>query len=237
MIDMHLHLGRSRDGAKLTSLQIRKAMEGSGISRGVVFAIDEAGAGPSYERMNDRVLRAVSKDSHLIGFARLNPRAGEKACRELKRCAKAGIRGIKLHPRSESFSPQEAEELIVEIERERLPILLHTSHEPNCRPTSWSKIFKRHSRIPFVLAHGAKDAFLEAVSAARENRNVWVETSTLSYWRTGAILKQLGASRVVFGSDLPYSHPAVELLKLNLLLSASERRKVYSENPRRILGE
>ena len=50
------------------------------------------------------------------------------------------------------------------------------------------------------------------------------------------ILKELGVSRVVFGSDLPYSHPAVERTKLDLLLSPSEREKVYSKNPKKILG-
>ena len=208
-----------------------------GISRAVLFAIDEAEAGPTYEKMNSRVLKTALSDSRLIPFARLNPQTGEKALRELARSVKAGIRGVKLHPRSEDFSPEESEGVIREIERERLPILLHTSHEKNCRPLAWGRIFRRYRKTSFILAHGAKDAFLEAIAVARRNPNVWLETSTLSYGRTGVILKALGAGRVVFGSDLPYSHPAVERLKLNLLLNASEQKKVYCGNPKRILGE
>lgn len=235
-VDFHIHLGRSRDGARFTIYEVKKAMEVFRIDQAVVFGIDEAQAGPTYERTNQKVLKAVARNPRLIGFMRLNPRAGEKALGELMRCRKAGARGVKLHPRSESFSPEQAEDLIAEIERERLPIVLHTSHEVNCRPLSWEKIFRRHPRIPFVLAHGGKDAFEEAVTAARRHPHLWLETSTLSYWRTGVILKALSASRVVFGSDLPYSHPAVERLKLDLLLSPRERHRVYSENPRRILG-
>jgi len=212
-------------------------MKENDIDRGVVFAIDEEKAGFSYEHTNNRVLRVISENSNLIGFARLDPRAGERASCEFRRCVRAGMRGVKLHPRSEKFYPQAAEELIAEIEKEDLPILLHTSHEENCRPLSWSPVFRRHPKVPFILAHGAKDAFQEAIAVAEKNRNVWLETSTLSYWRTGVILKSLGASRVVFGSDLPYSHPAVERLKLDLLLSPSGRRRVYSENPKKILGE
>lgn len=218
-------------------MEIRKAMARYGISRAVLFPIDEADAGPTYEKINARVLKAAASDTSLIPFARLNPRSGVKAMRELARCLKEGIRGVKLHPRSENFSPHQAEGLIGQIETARLPILLHTSHERNCRPLEWEKIFRRHRRIPFVLAHGGKDAFLEAIAAARRHSHVWLETSTLSYWRSGMILTKLGARRVVFGSDLPYSHPEVERAKLNLLLKPSERRKVYSENPRRILGE
>ncbi len=212
-------------------------MTAYGLHRAVLFPIDEAQAGPTYEKINSRVLKAASSDSRLLPFARLNPRFPEKAFAELARCVKAGIRGVKLHPRSESFSPAEAEDLIHQIESERLPILLHTSHEKGCRPLEWEKIFRRHQRIPFVLAHGAKDAFLEAIALARRHRHLWLETSTLSYWRSGMIVRRLGASRVVFGSDLPYSHPRVEREKLDLLLSSSERRKVYSENPKRVLGE
>ena len=212
-------------------------MQGSRVSRAVVFAIDEADCGPSYEKTNSKVFKTVQKDSRLIPFARLNPRAGDKAFRELKRCQKAGARGVKLHPRSEKFSPREAEDLIAEIEKARIPVILHTSHELRSGPLEWEPLFRRHRRIPFILAHGAKDAYPEAITVARRNRHLWIETSTLSYWRTGEILKALGASRVVFGSDLPYSHPAVERLKLDLLLNPSDRQKVYSENPKRILGE
>jgi hypothetical protein len=207
------------------------------VNRGVLFGIDEPDAGPTYEKTNERVLKALSRDSRLVAFARINPRAGAKAARELRRCVKGGVRGVKLHPRSENFSPREAEELIAEIERERLPVFLHTSHEPNCRPLAWEKLFRRHPRIPFVLAHGAKDAFEEAISVARRHRHLWVETSTLSYWRSGRILRTLGARRVVFGSDLPYSHPAVERQKLDLLLRPSDRKKVYFENAEQILGD
>lgn len=237
-IDMHLHLGRSRyDGASLTMAEIRKTMERYEITQAVIFGIDENDPGPTYERTNDRVLKAVSGKARLIGFMRLNPKAGPKAVEELGRCRKAGLRGVKLHPRSENFSPREAEDLIVEIEKENLPVVLHSSHEENCRPLAWEKIFRRRRRIPFVLAHGGKDAYEEAVAVARRNPNVWLETSTLSYRRTGVILKALGVGRMVFGSDLPYSHPAIERLKLDLLLNAPERKKVYFENPRRILGE
>lgn len=235
--DLHLHLGRSRDGASFSLTEVRKTLNEHQISRAVLFAIDEGDAGPTYERANDRVLKASASDLRLIPFARLSPKAGSRAVDELRRSIHSGARGVKLHPRSEKFSPQEAEPLVKEIETQRLPVFLHTSHEKNCGPREWEKFFKRHRRIPFVLFHGGKDSYEETITVAARNRNVWVETSTLSYWRSGLILRRLGASKVVFGSDLPYSHPAVERLKLDLLLSRSGRKKVYSDNPKRILGE
>lgn len=234
-IDLHLHWGRSRDGARLSMGEIERAMERSGVSQSVIFPIDEPDPGPSYERMNERLLKTVTRGHRFIPFCRLNPRAGGKALRELVRCERTGCRGVKLHPRSEKFSPAESEALIDEIENLRLPVILHTSHEKNCSPRDWEKIFRRHKKIYFILAHAGKDAFREAIAVARLHRHVWLETSTQSYWRTSVILKELGPSRVVFGSDYPYSHPLVERLKLDLLLNASGRRRVYFENPKRIL--
>ena len=234
--DVHLHLGLSRDGASLGLAEIRMAMDQYEIERAVLFAIDEAQPGPSYQKTNNRVLKAPLLEKRLIAFARLDPRAGSAAA-ELARCVRLGARGVKLHPRSEKFSPLQAEALIAEVESQRLPIVLHTSHEKNCRPLSWEPVFKRHKRIPFVLFHAGKDAYEEAITVARRNRHLWLETSTLSYFRSGVILRKLGASRVIFGSDLPYSHPALERLKFDLLLNERDRRKVFSENSKRILGE
>lgn len=235
--DLHIHLGRSRDGASLSFGEIGRALDRYRISRAVVFAIDESGAGPTYEKPNRRVLRGCTGNRRLIPFVRLNPGAGARAVSELRRAIREGARGVKLHPRAEKFSPPEAEDLIDEIENEKLPIFLHTSHEENCRPLLWEKIFRRHRRIPYVLFHGGKDAYEEAAAVACRNRHLWVETSTLSYRRSAVLLDRLGASRLVFGSDLPYSHPAVERLKLELLLKRPERRKVFQDNPKRILGE
>lgn len=238
LIDMHLHLGKSRDGAAFSLGEILNIMGTYGLKRAVVFPIDEKGGGATtYRSLNTRILAAASRHPRLIPFVRLNPRLGVKAANELKRAVRAGARGVKLHPRSEAFQPSEAEALVDAVEKERLPVFLHTAHEPNCRPFEWEKIFRRHRRIPFILGHGGKDAFPEAIALARRYSHLWVETSTLSFWRTRVILKNLGPSRVVFGSDLPYSHPAVELAKFNLLLNVSDRRKVYSENPQKILGE
>ena len=235
--DAHLHLGSSRDGGVLTLPEVQRAMDEYEIERAVLFAIDEEKPGISFQNTNDKVLKTKSQEKRLIAFTRLDPRFGSKAITELKRCVRLGARGVKLHPRSEKFSPSQAEDIITEAESQRLPVCLHTSHEGNCRPSQWEPIFKRHKRIPFILFHAGKDAYEEAVTAAKRYRHLWLETSTLSYFRTGVILKKLGASRVVFGSDLPYSHPAVERLKLDLLLNARDQRKVFVENLKRILGE
>lgn len=238
IIDMHLHLGRSRDGAFLSTVGICRLLDLYGIHYGVVFPIDESRPGPSYKRLNTKVREALRKEKRLLGFCRLNPAHGEAAYQELKRSVRLGLRGVKLHPRAEDFSPHDAEDLIAAVEKERLPIVLHTSHEHHCHPIIWQGIFLRHKRISFILAHAGKDAYREAAAVASACPNVYLDTSTLSTWRTGVLLKKAGAAKIVFASDAPYSHPAIELLKFDLLLGKNHRmrRKIFWENPIKILG-
>jgi predicted TIM-barrel fold metal-dependent hydrolase len=209
-------------------------MRSCGIRYAVVFPMDEADCGLSYRRTNDKIIRLVRRHRNLIGFVRLDPRAGRAALAELRRACGAGLKGVKLHPRSEDFSPGEAEFLFPEIARLRLPVIIHTSHDPKSTPRAWRPVLVRYREIPFILAHGGKDHYLEAAEIARRQPNVFIETSTLSYFRTREILAIAGASKVLFASDFPYSHPALERRKYELAASPRARRAVFEANARRL---
>jgi len=237
-VDMHVHLGASRDGGKLSGRGIQKLLEEYPVTHAVVFPIDEPDSGASYARMNAKVAALTRQDKRIIGFCRLDPRQKDAAFKEIKRAVHRGLRGVKLHPRSEDFSPQTAEDLFPAIEKEKFPVLLHTSHEHHCHPALWESLFRKHPKINFILAHAGKDAYQEAGAVASRCSNVYLETSTLSYGRTSVLFKTLGPGKMVFASDVPYSHPAVELAKWELILrgNPSAQRKIFEENPKRILG-
>ena len=237
-VDMHCHLGVSRDGAAQTAAGIRKIFSDYPVSHAVVFPIDETSPGAGYSRLNGRIARMACRDSRIIGFSRIDPRNRQAALREVKEAKRNGMRGVKLHPRAEHFGPRDAREILAAIEKEGLPVMLHTSHEPRCRPREWQEIFLRHRKIYFILAHAGKDAFREAAAVAAHSPNVFLDTSTLSYWRTTRVLKKAGAGKIVFASDMPYSHPATELLKMALILGdrAPLYRQIFRENPKKILG-
>ena len=52
-VDMHIHLGSSRDGGKLTWGGIRNFFKDLPLTHAVIFPIDEKDPGPSYRRMNN----------------------------------------------------------------------------------------------------------------------------------------------------------------------------------------
>ncbi len=238
-VDMHVHLGHSRDGAKLAWPEIQEMLDRYSISHAVMFPVDDVKPGPSYSYLNTQVADIMDKDKRIIGFCRLDPKQPEAASKELIRCLKRGMRGVKLHPRSEDFSPPEAENLIAEIEKEKVAtVVLHTSHEHHCHPLPWERVFARFKKISFILAHAGKDAYREAAEVALRCPNVYLDTSTVSYQRTSFLLKKVGADKLVFASDMPYSHPAMELLKFDLVLENNNamRKKIFEENPKKILG-
>lgn len=236
LVDFHNHIGRSRDGASAKVSEILKGMKECRIRYAVVFATDEKNPGLSYVRLNSKVIQAVGRHRGLIGFARLDPKAGSYAIQELRRCVAKGLKGVKLHPRSESFPPEKAVPILREISKLKLPLILHSSHEDDCRPEEWAPMIKRFSDVVFILAHGGKDHYLQAAKLARRFRNVYLETSTLSYFRSRAILEEAGSRRVIFASDFPYSHPLIEEQKIKLIADRAARQNIFFENGRRIFG-
>ncbi|MBI4358545.1 MAG: amidohydrolase family protein [Candidatus Omnitrophica bacterium] len=235
IIDFHTHLGRSRDGARQDLPSMLLAMRAFGVTKSVVFPIDEKNPGPSYARLNARIARLVKRQPNLIGCARLDPHDLKAAFHEIEEAVRCGFRAVKLHPRSDRFNAHLARPLFDMIAVNDLCVILHTGHEPNCHPREWLHFFKIHPKTFFVLAHSGKDFFREAIEIAKRHRNVYLDTSTLSYYRTAFILKKAGAKKVVFASDIPYSHLGLEIKKFQYLLPRAKQNLVFSDNAERIL--
>ncbi len=235
IIDFHTHIGRSRDGASQTISDTLSTMKKCRIERSFVFPIDEANPGPSYRKLNQKIAGITKRHKNIIGCARLNPNELDASFDEIEKAVKNGFRAVKFHPRSDEFCAEQAKPLLPVISQNRLIVILHTDHHSNCHPQDWFSIFKKFSKTYFVLTHAGKDVFHQAVTAAKFP-NVYLDTSTISYYRTGVILKQAGIKKVVFASDVPYSHVELEIKKFELLLPASKRKFVFRENARKILS-
>ena len=237
IIDVHSHIGRSRDGANQAPQKTLQAMREFKVARSIIFPIDEKDPGPSYERMNRWIARLVRESRSFIGCARLNPNEPEAALREIGFARENGFRAVKLHPRSDCFNVDLAAPLFQSISESRLAVMLHTGHEPNCHPDDWLHIFKSYPKTYFILAHSGKDVYAEAIEIAKALANIYLDTSTLSYYRTSVVLKRAGARKVVFASDIPYSHLGLEIEKFKYLVPEERKRRlVFGENVKRILG-
>src|SRR5580704_9802622 len=103
VIDVHTHLGDDEDGRSLDLTTLLGYLDQIGpTARACVFPLHDPDRHPAYQRPNDRVFAwAQESNGRLMPFCRLDP--GDDPIPELKRCLALGARGIKLHPRAQSF--------------------------------------------------------------------------------------------------------------------------------------
>jgi predicted TIM-barrel fold metal-dependent hydrolase len=90
-----------------------------------------------------------------------------------------------------------------------------------------------------VLGHsGIGNLDFYAIDLIRPEPTIVLETSGGYTCVAEAALSRLGPGRVVFGSEYPLQHPAVELAKFQALrLPPEQWRQVAWDNAHRLLGE
>ena len=238
IIDVHNHIGLSRDGGHGKVDEVLQSMEECKISMSVLFAVDEEGYQPTYEIQNDKVLAAQNKyPDRIIAFTRIVPSAGKAAVKEFERCCALGAKGLKLKT-CDGFEPSDAKVILDVLgERRDFPVLIHTSHDEHSQPRIWQPVVAKYPGLNFILAHGGKDHYRKCTELAIQYPNVYVDTSTLSYYRTQYIYENAGPEKLLFASDYPYSHPEIELKKIQLAVTKKDDLElVLFKNAARLLG-
>jgi len=241
LVDVHNHIGTSPDEGQSSPELIRSNMEKFGIDHAVVFAIDEPGTGPTFEDLNTQALGLKKSDPRRFGaFGRIVPSTGQPGIDDFKRCLDGGVRGLKLKGK-DGFEPSAAQPILDLIPEDRpFPVLIHTSIKPGSSPKEWEPVIVRYPHINFILAHGGKDRYRDCARMAKDLPNVYCDTTTLSFHRSRVIYRTCGAGKILFASDTPYSHPAVEIQKWECILEEAEndsdKNQIFYQNAQRLLG-
>lgn len=106
------------------------------------------------------------------------------------------------------------------------------------KPQDVAKLAARRPDVPVICGHGGGDWEL-GVRAVRATKNVFLEISG-SYPTSGMLemaVRELGAERIIFGSDIPGRSFASQLAKVHgAAISDQEKQLVFSGNLQRILG-
>jgi predicted TIM-barrel fold metal-dependent hydrolase len=189
------------------------------------------------------VARAVARyPERLIGFARIAPSHDDSAS-ELLRLAisEFGFAGLKLHPVG-TFQPPSAPATVrlTRVAAELgVPVLFHCGDEGLTTPTAIEGLARQVPEACIVLGHmGGYFHAEEAIAVAARNPGIYLETSATPYPdRIREAVEQLGADRVLFGSDGPGAPPRLEVRKVLMSgLSAEAQAMVLRDNAIRILG-
>jgi predicted TIM-barrel fold metal-dependent hydrolase len=213
IFDAHLHLGRDIDGMIGDYDELEALMARYGVSRAFAFCLDEPDRHPAFSAANDRTLAyAARSNGRLIPFVRLD--LNERPLAEARRCLDAGARGIKLHPRAQSFDATDARlGPVFELAAERgVPILIHGGRGLPPVSAGLAALVERNPEAALIIAH-AGIADMAALSAAMAGRKrVYFDTSVWSPIDLLELYRRVPAEQILYASDYPYGQQPASLL-------------------------
>ena len=241
IIDAHLTLPPKEKG---TVDELVEAMQANGIDKAVLFTVEGFSSYTTRE-FNDRVAAAAARFPDILyPWAAVTPHEGngKDAAIELRRAVtELGMGGLKLQPFIHRFahSYPEVDVLMEEVVRLGIPVLIHVGTAPWATPLQFAHLARRYPTATVILAHaGGKELWPDALLAARELDNLWLETSRAPLNGLQKMVDTLGPERIVFGSNtfvpatITYSLREVEALRL----SDEARELILGGNMARLMG-
>jgi uncharacterized protein len=238
IIDGHCHAGR---GERLTAPWNTVAPLGAYLRRARAAGIDRTVVFPpfagDYAVANVELARIVAgHPDRLIGYAGVHPRRDAGRIRELvgRAVREWGFRGIKVH-RLDAPATREVCEAATAFD---VPLLYDVAGQPELL----EQAAPEYPKLLFVVPHlgsFADDwrAHQRLIDQLIRLPNVLADTSGVRRFDyLVQAVRRAGPDRLVFGSDGPWLHPAVELAKIRLLgLGPAEEAQILGGNLRRVL--
>jgi predicted TIM-barrel fold metal-dependent hydrolase len=246
--DLHCHLsgvpGRTPEERLGKLLEYADRM---GIARLCVYMGMEWSYDPPPEKLrqdNDEVLRAIRHfPDRAFGFVYLSPKHTQASLDELNRCVRDGpMVGVKLWVAQRCNAP-ELDPIIDRAAELGAVVFQHTwlkitgNLPGESTPYDLVELARRHPKATLICGHSGGD-WERGLRAIRPHRNVFADlaggdpTSGI----TEMAVRELGAERVIYGSDVGGRSFASQLAKvLGADISDSAKRLILGENLKRLL--
>lgn len=241
IVDTHGHLGPSPSGSgETTEAEVLDAMDACGVAVTLVMPqslqADERAA-------HDRIHAFVQKHpGRVYGMASISPLWEDEAYyAEARRCVRElGFRALKLQPGTYSTSPllPRAEKCFRAAAELGVPLIVHTGlGSPASLPSLIIPRARQFKDVPIILAHAGYVFYCdEAVVAAQECPNVYLEPSWCQYYNARKMVNAVGSERMMMGSDHP-ANLAVELAKWRATgISEIDLANCLGATARRVFG-
>jgi predicted TIM-barrel fold metal-dependent hydrolase len=224
ILDAHCSLGRSIYGPGLSAEHLLALMEANAIEKAVVSPFTPPDL--DLERVNRELAATVNGNARLIGFARIDPRPCAAAIAQLHRCLAAGLRGIKVDPFEQAFhiNSRLTEPFFRECDALGVPVLVVAGHLSLSSPIQVGDLAERIPGLTIIMAHGGQLmmhglGIFDAVEVLKDSARVYIETSGIPETGSNNLIEraatEVAVDRVLFGTNLPFYDPAVELERIN----------------------
>jgi predicted TIM-barrel fold metal-dependent hydrolase len=205
IFDAHTHIGEDMDGRAMTAAGMKVRMDAAGVSRSIIFPLNDPNARDDYSRPNDVVWAAYEEyPGSFVPFFRLNPHKDYDA--EFDRCVSRGFKGLKLHPISQNFELDDRRAIrVFEMAAEAdLPVLVHAGFAMQRIVEPLLPTVDRLPELRLILGHSAAVELLAATQAFKDHLNVLFETSVIRAKDLYVLFCSLDPARICYGSDIPY---------------------------------
>jgi predicted TIM-barrel fold metal-dependent hydrolase len=250
VFDDHTHMGPRANpslafpGASFDLDAMLDDMDRSGVD--MVVAFPRSNPHTDYRVQNELILGFQEQHpDRIAAFARIQPFYKESARSDIREYAQRGVRGLKFHPiidggnnavnNRELMFP-----LMEEAAEHKLTVLIHSGSHWNCSPSLIGDLASHFPDAKFIVGHtGLWDNHQEAIATAKRVPNIYLDVSELAGpGIVRLVVREVGADRVMFGSDHPMNPFAYELGKIAKYaeLSADEMHAVLGRNIARLVG-
>lgn len=229
VFDAHMHVGDfGIFGVSLDRDGLAELMEENDVAAGLVFSPN-----------NEAMLKAVESIAGAYGLYWANPMRPGHLEEALRFLSHPEILGVKLHPLLDGYYPNDPAvhplmEMLADLD---LPVLVHTGHPIFTLPWSVEELAAAWPGVKVIMGHmghGNGIYINAAIDAAVRTSNVYLETSGMPmHTKIREAVDRAGAHKVLYGSDVPFHHPQVEMLKVRLSgLTADLVERVLEGNAR-----
>jgi uncharacterized protein len=190
---------------------------------------------------NDYIASVVKKHpDRIIGFGQVNPRVSD-AVDIVSHCADLGLKGLKLHPTMHGYHFVDhglLDPIFNVCETLELVVLVNALDDPFVTPLGVEEIARHFPNVPVLIAHmGTVWNVTEALLVAKRNPNIYLETSSTQLLEVKLAYRDVGADKIIMGTDWPGSDFEMERLKMRKAIPNQEDRKlVEGGNLMKLLG-
>lgn len=239
IIDAHCHMGVSWLGWQRVGISMERLLEIYN-TLGIDKACLNAWQIPyDTEGGNKEVYELKKKyPNQIIGFGIVCPRDRSRALDEVHRCVQDyGFKGLKLHPTINSYMVDSTlvDPIMDLAEKYSLSVLIHSQNDGYSHPRMIAALAKRHPATSVIIGHMGEDAWVEAVEMVKKHTNLYLDTTGIpnEVYIIPTAVAEVGANRIVWGSDSPVLNAAVELSRIT---SADLYGKITEKDKNLILG-
>ncbi|MEV6525467.1 amidohydrolase family protein [Longispora sp. NPDC051575] len=216
--DAHTHLGTDTDGKTLNAEGLLADLAKFDVTGAVVFPFNDPDQGEDFHVPNERIFAECAPHAdRLLPFMRLNPHGPWEA--EYETCLARGHVGVKLHPRAQEF--EIGSDLVRPIYRraadDGLPVLVHTGYGMPAISHDVATVAAALPHLKLILGHASFIDMPRALRVLKPFPNVYFETSVVRVYDLFQVLREVDPSRVMYGSDKPYSSSTVSLQSMGIM--------------------